>query len=351
MVVLATASSMVMQDNITEKPIGGAAQPLLVSHRMLETSAWSLVSSVLKPEQQTELREIIQEWRRNNPQQRNVAGLRFREFMSAFGKAPAHIRSSPTSLFSLLFLDPMASMDPTTAAIEETRNTAERAMYYTQRMPSLLNWQVELLTYELAVQPETKQLLADTGRFSKSSEAFAKTAEQLPKVIAEQREAAIKQVLDGLVPEEKKAREILAEARTLATESRETLKVGNATVESINAAIKNLDVFVRFVTPTNRTAVTTNSRPFDVLDYATAARDIGSAAKELNALLAAANASSERLAEMRRHTAADANAVVDHAFARVLTLVLVFVCGALVAAIIYRVVAVRVSTRRTVSED
>src|SRR5204862_277373 len=103
--------------------------------------------------------------------------------------------SSPTSVFGLLFLDPMASMDPTTTAIDETRNTAERAMYYTQRMPTLLNWQVELLTYELAVQPETKQLLADSSRFVQSSEAFAKTMEELPKVISREREAAIKQVL------------------------------------------------------------------------------------------------------------------------------------------------------------
>jgi hypothetical protein len=92
--------------------------------------------------------------------------------MSAFGKAPQRANSSPTSLFGLLFLDPMASMDPTTAAIEETRNTAERAMYYTQRMPTLLNWQMELFTYELAVQPETKQLLADTAR-CKNSFLFA----------------------------------------------------------------------------------------------------------------------------------------------------------------------------------
>ena len=139
MVVLASASRMVMQDSVGAKPFGEAALPLLENHRMLETNAWLLVSSILKPEQQQELRDIIQEWRKNNPELRSVAGLRFREFMSAFSKTPQRASSSPTSLFSLFFLDPMASMDPTTAAIEETRNTAERAMYYTQRMPTLLN--------------------------------------------------------------------------------------------------------------------------------------------------------------------------------------------------------------------
>ena len=351
MVVLAAASRMVMEDYVTKYPINQAAVPLLDSHRMLETNAWSLASRLLRPEQQSELREIIQEWRRNNPNQQNVVGLRFREFMTALGKMPERASSSPTSLFSLLFLDPMASMDPTTAAIEETRNTAERAMYYTQRMPTLLNWQVEVLTYELAVQPETKQLLDGTERLSKSSEAFAKTAEQLPKVISEQREAAIKQLLDGLDPQETKAKEILSEARNLVVEARETLKVGHATADSVNATITTLDEFVRFVSKTNTSAVATNRRPFDVLDYATTARDIGSAAKELSALLVSANESAARLAQLRQQTAAEAKGVVDYAFARVLTLVLVLVCGALLAGMLYRLVSSRLPIRRAPSKD
>lgn len=346
MVVLATASRMVMDDNVTRRDLGEAAAPLLETHRKLETNSWSLVSSVLKPEQQVELRELILEWRRNNPNQRNVAGLRFREFLSALGKTPQRASTSPTSLFGLLFLDPMASMDPTTAAIEETRNTAERAMYYTQRMPTLLNWQIELLAYEMAVQPEARQLLSDTRQFAKSSEAFAKTAEQFPKLIAEQREAAIKQVLDGLVPQEKEAKEILAAARGVVVEARETLKAGSATADSVNAAIKSLDEFVRSVSRTNSDAGATNRRPFDVMDYAATARDIGGAAQDLRALLASADDSASRLAQLRQQTAAEANAVVDHAFRRALTLVLVLVCGALLAGILYRLVASRLNASR-----
>ncbi len=345
LVVLAAASRMVMEDYVAKDPFGQSAVPLLESHRMLETNAWSLASRVMKPDQQRELREIIEEWRRKNPQQRNVVGLRFREFMTAFGKTPERASSSPTSLFSLLFIDPMASMDPTTAAIEEARNTAERAMYYTQRMPTLLNWQVEVLTYELAVQPEAKQLLADTERLTKSSEVFAKTAEQLPKVISEQREAAIKQLLDGLGPEEKKAKEVLSEARSVVVEARATLKAGNAAADSVHATIKTLDEFVRSVSKTNTSAVSTN-RPFDVLDYATAARDIGGAAKELNALLASANDSAARVSQIRQHVVVEAKSVVDHAFGRVLVLVLVLVGGGLVAGIVYRVVSSRVQAGR-----
>lgn len=346
MVVLATASRMVMEYNVAEKPFGAAALPVLDTHRMLESNAWSLAGKIMKPEQQQELRDIIQEWRKNNPELRSVAGLRFREFMSAFSKTPPRANSSPTSLFSLFFLDPMASMDPTTAAIEETRNTAERAMYYTQRMPTLLNWQVELLTYELAVQPETKQLLVDAGRLAKSSEVFARTAEQLPKMIGEQREAAIRQVLEGLAPEEKKAKELLGEARALVAEARETLKTGGAAADSVNATLKTLDEFVRSVTATNASAAPANDRPFDVLDYAATARDIGGAAKDLNTLLASANENVSRLSQLRQQTAAEAKDVIDHAWRRMLTLGLVLLGAGLCAGILYRVIFARFAARR-----
>ncbi len=347
MVVLAAASRMIMEDNISEEPFGAAARPLLQAHRILETNAWSMAGSVMKSEQQRELREILDEWRKKNPQLRSVAGLRFREFMSAFGKTPQRASSSPTSLFGLLFLDPMASMDPTTTAIEETRNTAERAIYYTQRMPTLLNWQVELLAYELAVQPGTRQLLVDTTRFSKASESFAKAAEEFPGVIARERDMAIKQVLEGLAPEEKRAKELLAEARALATETRETLKAGNATAESVNTAIKTLDEFVRSVSSTNGTSPATNHRPFDVLDYATTARDIGNAAKDLNALLTSANGNVSRLTQLRHESAAEAKHVVDYSFWRAITLIVVFLAGALVAATLYRFVTHRLKARDT----
>jgi hypothetical protein len=46
---------------------------------------------------------------------------------------------------------------------------------------------------------------------------------------------------------------------------------------------------------------------------------------------------------LRQQTAADAKAVVDHTFKRILVLVLVLVCGALLAALLYRFIANRLN--------
>ncbi|MEI9960269.1 MAG: hypothetical protein WDM76_03785 [Limisphaerales bacterium] len=186
---------------------------------------------------------MIQEWRQKNPHQRSVGAIRFHEFALALGKSPKPETTAPTSIFSLLFIDPLAGLDPTTAAVQETRLLGERAVYYTQRLPTLLMWQTELLTYQLVGQPESKQVLSDAARIAASAESFSRTVEQLPTVINDQRQAAIQQMLDALATEDVKMRGLL-------TDARQTLNSGNEMAGSLDRAIKSLDDFVRYVTPT-----------------------------------------------------------------------------------------------------
>jgi methyl-accepting chemotaxis protein len=326
MLVLVTITRMVIEDYGVET-FGDAIQPVLETQRKLETNSWMVASGMLKPSQAQELRDLIQEWRKKNPHQRYVAAIRFREFATALNRMPSQNATAPTSIFSLLYLDPMAGLDPTTAAIEEMQQLGERAMYYTQRMPQLLNWQAELLAYQLAVQPESRQVLSNADQLAASAEMFAKTAQQLPQLVNDQRQAAIQQLLDGLTSQE--------------TQVRQTLNAGGDAATAIHGAIKSLDEFVRYVSPpnTNKTAGSTNSRPFNVLDYGTAAGQIGAAAKDLNTLLTTLNQSTTQLAQLGQQTTADANRVVDHAFRRGLILILVLLTGSVVAGLAYRVLA------------
>ncbi|MGA2788523.1 MAG: hypothetical protein ABSF60_13455 [Verrucomicrobiota bacterium] len=324
--VLVTVSRMVVEDYGVET-FGEAALPLLETQRQLETNAWLLANGMLKPAQQQELRDLIQDWRQKNPHQRYVGAVRFREFATALGRMPTQGTAAPTSIFSLLYLDPLAGLDPTAAAIQETHQLGERAMYYTQRMPMLLSWQTEVLAYQLAAQPESVQVLSNADQLASSAEMFARTAQQLPQLINDQRQAAIQQLLDGL--------------RSQQTDVRQTLNAGGDAATAINGAIKSLDAFVRYVSApnTNKTTVATNSRPFNVLDYGQAAGQVGAAARDLNALLTTINQSTPQLAQLRQQTTADANRVVDHAFRRGLILILVLLIGSVVAGLTYRILA------------
>lgn len=326
--VLVTVSRMVIEDYAVET-YGDEALPLLETQRQMETNIWTMANAILKPAQQQELRNLIQEWRAKNPHLRYVGAVRFREFVSALGKLPTQAKTSSGSIFSLLYLDPFSGLDPTAAAIEETRALGERAMYYTQRMPQLISWQTELLGYELAVQPESRQVLTNVNQLAESAMLFAKTAQQLPQLVNDQRQAAIQQVLAGLQSQQ--------------TNVQLTLNAGTEAATAINSAIQSLDQFVRYVSPpnTNQTVAGTNRRPFNVLDYGTAASQIGGAANDLNKLLATVNETTPQIAQLRQQTAADARRVVYEAFWLGLVLILVLLIGSVLAGLVYRKITMK----------
>jgi hypothetical protein len=331
MVVFVTISRMVMEDEI-DRILGQGAQPLLEAHRRLEADVWGSVSRVLKPGLQQDLRAKIQEWHENNPHQRYVAAARLRELAAALGVTSQAKSSGPNSVFRMLYLDPLAGLDPTAAAIQETRRLAERAMYYAQRMPTLLNWQAEYLSLELARQPETKQVLADVERLTRSFESYAKVADQLPQLVNDQRQAAIQQVFDGLSAEEPKTRALLSETR-------QTLDAGRETAAAINTAVQSIHMFVQSVKPPADTNVATPAsavarRPFDVLDYGQAASQIGVAAQQLNTLAAMLDKTAPQIS-------AQSKELVDYTFRRVLWALAVTLVGIVLASLAYRSLASR----------
>jgi hypothetical protein len=307
---------------------GDAVLPVISLQKRMETNLWDMANAILKPDQQQELRNLIHEWRVKNPHLRYVGAVRFREFVAALGKLPP-AKAAPNSIFSLLMLDPFAGLDPTAAAIEETRQLGERAMYYTQRMPQLISWQTELLVYQIAVQPESVQVLSNANQLATSAELFAKTSQQLPQVIAEQRQAAIQQMLDGL--------------RSQETDVRGTLTAGGEAATAIDGAIKSLEEFVRYVSEpkTNVTKSSTNQHPFNVLDYGTAASQIGSAARDLTAMLNSLNVTAPEMAKLREDTSAQANQVVDHATRSGIFLIVFFLFGSILSALVYRIICNR----------
>ena len=326
MLVLATLARMVVEDHYAKK-YGDAALPLLETHRRLEADAWTQARGVLNPNQQQELRDMIQQWRRRNPNQRYIGAIRFREFAAALGELPRPGATAPNSIFRLLYLDPLASLKPTAAIIEQTRLLAERAMYYSQRVPTLLSWQTELLAYQLADQPQTKQVLSDATRVAAAAQTFSTTAAQFPALVDQQRRAAIQQVTDILSSQQTNMSRLLSDTR-------KTLIAGNQMAVSANDATRSLDTLARYVFAKKATAAT-NGRPFDIKDYGNAADQIGAAATNLNTLLVTVNQSAPQLARLGQQTIADAERLMNHAFWLALALILVLLFGSVAAGLVY----------------
>ena len=350
--VLASVSLLVVQDPKAREEFGAAVGPVIETHRQLEKSAWTLSNSFLTPDQAEELRSLIAEWRRANPDERNVNGARFREFAVNLGKVSAKgTHAKPTSIFSMLYIDPFAGLDPTTVAIDQSRELAERAVAYAERMPTLVRWQTELLALQIAEQPAPQGLFADLGRTSRSIESISTTAEGLPALIDTQRQAAIDQFFAGITDQRQA---ILAELdaresriRGLLAELRETMNAGGDMGKSLTGTIQSLDAFVHYVSPPPTPGPAgPPGKPFNPLDYGTAASQVGSMARDLNTLLGSAGSTAPALAKISANAGDDLKRVVDHAFWRGLVLILVLLVGYVLARLGYRSLELRLARRR-----
>ena len=351
LVVLASLARMVAEDYLVRERFGEAARPLAETSRRLETNAWTLVNSVLPAEQQQELKELIQEWRRQYPDQNYIGAVRFREFAEAIERSPQKFGGKSTSVFSLIFLDPMAGLDPTVRAIEETRYLAERALYYGQRMPILVSWQAEFLALQLADQPAPRQMLTNVDQLTASMQVFTKTTEQLPQLVKQERELAIQQIFAGvaaersnllasLASEEKKMRDLLAEMRG-------TMNAANEMATSANSAIQSLDAFVRYVSPPKTNTMlkpsSTGRRPFDILDYGTAAGQIGGMAKDVTALLTSVTQAMPQATQLGQQAAGNVQETMRHAFWLGFILITCLLVGAVLAGLCYRALVDRMA--------
>ncbi len=346
-VVLTVVSRMVIEDPKTREEFGDAVVPLIETHRELEASAWRLAGQILEPGQREQLEGLIAEWRRQNPHERSVGAIHFREFALTTEKGAPLSKLRTGSVFTLLHLDPFAGLDPTTIAIEQSRELAARTVAYLERAPTLVRWQAELLAFQLAGQPDPQAILADADRASRSMESIAKTAEGLPTLVDEQRKAAIEQLLAGVaaeraaIIEELDARE--ATIRGLLGETRQALDAGTRMSTSLDATIKSLDAFVHYVSPPPSASEpqAKAGKPFDVLEYGKSASEVGGMARDLTALLGSVDKSVPAIARASGEAGENLKRVVDHAFWRGLVLIATLLVGSVVAALAYRTLARR----------
>jgi hypothetical protein len=329
LITLATLSRAVAEDYFVGQEFGEAARPLLDTHRELEAEAWAIAHAMLKPESEQQLHQLIGNWRTAHPDQVQVYQVRLLDFAGYAGAEATEQASRPTGLLGVLRLDPLAGLDPTVRAIEETRLLAERTAYYLQHMPTLLTWHAEFLSYQMAATPESQQVLSDAERLTKAAEVFAKTAEQLPQLVNDQREAAIDQVFERFAANNKALRESLVQLR-------DTMQSGTELAQSTDAAVQSLDRFVARFDKGAPAPGAPAKRPFDILDYATTARELAGTIKELNETL---NSLDQAMPQVKT-AAATLESAGNRLLGRLLlvgaALIVLLLGGALSAALLYR---------------
>jgi hypothetical protein len=312
---------------------GKPAEDLVASCRQAETEVWTLAGTVLKPAQLTELRQAIKVWCEQNALPENVLAARAVGFASQVAEVNKQDASKPESVFSLLRVDPLAGMDPAVREITQTRLFAERALYVTQKLPTLIRWQTELLTLNAVEMPAVQQVVSNSTQIAASVERFARVAEQLPGQLSTERE----EILKALAAQEKEVAALMTHGTTMSDSL-------NTTLITFDALMKRFGVGE----PNTNTAAPPdpNAAPFRILDYAQTAAQLEVTARQLTELLVTLDRTigSTNLAQLSaqvtpvvQQAQASGKEVVDYAFGRALLLVAVV----LVAACLYRFIIAR----------
>jgi hypothetical protein len=191
------------------------AAPLIESYKRDEAMAWDLVRHSLAPAHEQELRETIAQFLRENPDLRNAGFVRFTDLARLY-LAQATKHSPGGNLLSLLFLDPLAGLDPATRELRQTRLLLERTAYVLQRLPLIVQWQAHQAGADLLDLPQSQRVVQATTRFAAATDRFADAAAGYPQALKTEREAAIAQ-LQQAVDVQRKAVVIDFDAQRKAT--------------------------------------------------------------------------------------------------------------------------------------
>jgi hypothetical protein len=290
MVTLTTLGRLIYEDNIKQK-YGKPVEVIIEKFRQLEEDIWAIAAKILSNEQQIELRGLILEWRKRNPDQTVFNYIRFGDFAANRRTSTLVEKGKTGGVFK--------SVQKVTKEVEETRMLAERSLYLATRLPLLTGNFAETWMSQMILNPQIQNILAIVGKLSgKITEERKATVKQVMKEVSDlrevtikqvmqrvsiEREAAIVQLMDRFAVERKRSIEdILSEEMRLTglmTDLRQTLAVANEVVTSTNTLAG------RFGIEEEGAAKETPSEPFDIKDYQATLVDASKVIQQTDALV------------------------------------------------------------------
>ena len=337
-VVLATLSRMVLDDAWVTDLYGARARPVQETYHSLEEGAWQLLPGLLSESQLARLHQVIDQWRADHPNVRAVAYIHFLDFAKAVGAPSGGEQDRPGNLFQLVGLNPLSGLDPAVQQITLTRELAERSIYYVQRMPDLLQMQVELLAFQSATMPETKALLSDVSRVSLIGSASDRLVSDLPGLLDHQRDELIRQLTQSLSAQS-------AALGTLAEQLRGTLQAGTDTANAVHGALDSVDKITSRFGPQPGAPPAPPGPPFDIRQYTAMLEQATLTAREINTLTRNADAALPVLQLATTQTVTRLQDLANHLFVLLVLLVLAIAAAALAAALAYRRLRPHMGTR------
>ena len=201
-----------------------------------EERLWARGDAALSDRQEDELRDMIIAWRNANPDRVGVTQLRLPDFEGArMEQFVPKADPSDSSLLQMLRLDPMSGIDPAARQLRQARLFAQRMSYWTQHLPVVLGWQVELTAARLFSSDAATGFATSSARistavddvsqsFQRIATSYERTLEELPRERAaalEQADRALKAQVKAMI--EQSAAAVAKERQAALEQAGETL--------------------------------------------------------------------------------------------------------------------------------
>jgi hypothetical protein len=347
--VIITLGREIYEDNV-RREYGDQVEPLVQGFKTLETDVWRIVTRVLTPDQQRELRGHIQRWRQSNPDLLVYNYIRFSDFDAERRASTLVERSKGGGLFK--------SVRQVTEEVEETRMLAERAIFLATRLPLLTGHFAEVWMSQLLVNPDAKQVLSDLHQLSELSERLVEITDRLPRQIADEQNLIVDRVMKDVSRlREETVDDVMGEVRTerreaidqfmtrLATERRDTIRELSAEGEQLNQGLGNLRLALEqgngLVSALDQLAGKLgldqpphpDSPPFDIRDYRDALAAASTTANEFTELVESGGLETllVRLDSTLDRAEKESEELVDHTFRLAIMLIFIWVVAYVVA--------------------
>ena len=346
MLVLVRTGSVLFQSRGIADVWGPPARHIANGIGAMEATCWQVVGDYIGKAQVQELRVTLDAW-----QEKKLGATAdeidelpdFRQIAHALGKNESN---SNGGIMSFLSIDPLAGLEPVAREVALTRQFTERMLYWAERMPALIDMQVELGTLEAQKLPEVVAAVGSLERATKAAETIADTAKSLPAQIGPEREAAIRQISEELDAQRKALVTDLEQAsapvQKLLVESRETIAAGQALSQELTKTVQAVDAMLkRFDKDPNapkEPEPAQPGKPFDIVEYGEAATRVGAAAAELRGAITAVDQAMPRLQQT-------IDEAVDDAFWKGLFAAITIMVTGAVTVLLVRVISARIGKR------
>lgn len=303
---------------------------------------WALGSLYLRDAQLDQLREIIDSWVAAHPERRYMAHVRLTD-IAREGRA-----EEIGNVTSGLIFGPVKEA---TEAVDEARALGERAMFLSLHMPILLAWQAEVLALELVAIPDVQHAFDTADVMAASAQRLSDVAETLPEDLAKNSEqyAELTNDVRRTVTEMQR---LADQAEHTISQSHDLLAQGERTAKVLDGTIRSADhLAARFESDDPQRS----GRGFDVQEYGDVAERIENAAVEIDQVLAGITNVAESEALQARMDEASvgidqkleqAETRMDDVLMRGFWYGVALVGIALVAGIVYRLVAIKLPASR-----